>query len=131
MSINWAEIAAEVNAAIKSVASTDEGYPATIRQQSGSGGDPWNPVTSHSYTTVSILEDNRRVMAADGTYVEIINRTLTMAATPGFAPKKADDVAVGITRSQATSGSDWISITKVRTLAPAGVAVLYELDLSA
>lgn len=131
MSINWEEIAAEVNAAIKSVASTDEGYPATIRQQSGSGGDPWDPVTSYSYTTVRVLEENRRVRSADGTYVDITKRTLTMAAIPGFIPKKADDVALGITRSQATSDSAWVSITEVRALAPAGVAVLYELDLSA
>ena len=130
MSINWDEISAEVDAAIKSVASTDEGYPATIRRKSSTGGDPWNPSTSPTYTTVRVLEENKRVRSVDGTYVDISKRTLTMAAT-GFVPQKADDVAVGITASQATDSSDWVVITEVRTLAPAGVAVLYELELSA
>lgn len=131
MSIDYDEIAAEVNEAIKSVASTDEGYPATIRQQSASGGSPWEPETTATYTTVSVLEENRRVRAVDGSYVDIIKRTLTMAAIPGFVPQKADDVALGITRSQATDESNWLVITEVRALAPAGVAVLYELELSA
>ena len=130
MSINWDEISAEVNEAIKSVASTDEGFPATIRRKADNGGDPWNPTTSSTYTTVRVLEENKRVRSVDGTYVDIIKRTLTMAAT-GFVPQKADDVAVGITASQASDESDWVVITEVRTLAPAGVAVLYELELSA
>ena len=130
MSVNWLEVSAEVNEAIKSVASTDEGYPATIRRKSGTGGDPWKPTTSSTYTTVLILEEDERVRSIDGTYVDIVKRTLTMAAT-GFVPQKADDVAVGITASQASDASDWVVITEVRTLAPAGVAVLYELELSA
>ena len=131
MSVNWLEVSAEVNEAIKSVASTDEGYPATIRQQSTIGGQPWDPITSSTFTTVSVLEENRRVRAADGSYVDIIKRTLTMAAIPGFVPQKADDVALGITANQASDSSEWVVITEVRTLAPAGVAVLYELELSA
>jgi len=127
---NWTAIAAEVDEAIKSVASTDEGYPATIRQQSASGGDPWDPVTASAYTTVRVLEENRRIRAVDGSYVDIIKRTLTMAAIPGFTPQKADDVALGITASQATDESNWLVITEVRALAPAGVAVLYEIELS-
>ena len=130
MSVNWLEISAEVNEAIKSVASTDAGFPATIRRKDGTGGDPWNPTTSSTYTTVRVLEENKRVRSVDGTYVDISKRTLTMAAT-GFVPQKADDVAVGITASQASDESDWVVITEVRTLAPAGVAVLYELELSA
>ena len=130
MTVNWLEISAEVNEAIKSVASTDEGFPATIRRKADNGGDPWNPTTSSTYTTVRVLEENKRVRSVDGTYVDISKRTLTMAAT-GFVPQKADDVAVGITASQATDSSDWVVITEVRTLAPAGVAVLYELELSA
>ena len=128
---DWAAIAAEVDEAIKSVASTDAGYPATIRSQSSTGGDPWDPVTTSTYTTVRVIEENRRVRSADGTYVDMIKRTLTMAATPGFTPKKSDDVALGITASEATDDSKWLVITEVRALAPAGVAVLYELDLSA
>ena len=77
-----------------------------------------------------MIEENKRVRSVDGTYVDISKRTLTMAAT-GFVPQKADDVAVGITASQASDSSEWVVITEVRTLAPAGVAVLYELELSA
>ena len=127
---NWAAIAAEVNDAIKSIASTIDGFPATIRRKADNGGDPWNPTTSSTYTTVRVLEENKRVRSVDGTYVDIIKRTLTMAAT-GFVPQKADDVAVGVTASEASDASDWVVITEVRTLAPAGVAVLYELELSA
>jgi hypothetical protein len=130
MSVNYTEIAAEVDKAIKSVASTDAGYPATIRRQSSTGGDPWDPVTTSTYTTVRVIEENRRVRSADGTYVDMVKRTLTMAATPGFTPQKADDVALGITESEATADSKWLVITEVRALAPAGVAVLYEIELS-
>ena len=127
---NWTAIAAEVDEAIKSVASTDAGYPATIRRQSSTGGDPWEPTTTSAYTTIRVIEENRRVRSADGTYVDMVKRTLTMAATPGFTPQKADDVAVGITASEASDSSDWLVITEVRALAPAGVAVLYEIELS-
>jgi len=127
---NWTAIAAEVDEAIKSVASTDAGYPATIRRQSSTGGDPWEPTTSTAYTTIRVIEENRRVRSADGSYVDMVKRTLTMAATPGFTLQRSDDVALGITASQATDESNWLVITEVRALAPAGVAVLYELELS-
>ena len=127
---DWAAIAAEVDEAIKSVASTDEGYPATIRSQSSTGGDPWDPVTTSTYTTVRVIEENRRVRSADGTYVDMVKRTLTTASKPGFVPKKSDEIAVGITASEASDSSDWLVITEVRALAPAGVAVLYEIELS-
>ena len=127
---NWTAIAAEVDEAIKSVASTDAGYPATIRRQSSSGGDPWEPTTTSAYTTIRVIEENRRVRSADGSYVDMVKRTLTMAATPGFTPQRSDDVALGITASEATADSKWLVITEVRALAPAGVAVLYELELS-
>jgi len=130
MTVNWLEISAEVNDAIKSIASTIDGFPATIRRKSASGGSAWEPETTPAYTTVRVLEENKRVRSADGTYVDIVKRTLTMAAT-GFVPQKADDVAVGITSSEASDSSEWVVITEVRTLAPAGVAVLYELELSA
>jgi len=131
MSVNWLEVSAEVDEAIKSVASTDAGYPATIRRQSSTGGDPWEPTTTSAYTTIRVIEENRRVRSADGSYVDITKRTLTTASKPGFVPKKSDDIAVGITDSEASSTSDWLVITEVRALAPAGVAVLYEIELSA
>jgi hypothetical protein len=127
---DWAAIAAEVDEAIKSVASTDEGYPATIRSQSSTGGDPWEPTTSTAYTTIRVIEEDRRVRSADGTYVDMVKRTLTTASKAGFVPKKSDEIAVGITASEASDSSDWLVITEVRALAPAGVAVLYEIELS-
>ena len=127
---DWAATAAEVDEAIKSVASTDEGYPATIRSQSSTGGDPWEPTTTSAYTTIRVIEENRRVRSADGSYVDMTKRTLTTASKPGFVPKKSDDIAVGITASEASDNSDWLVITEVRALAPAGVAVLYEIELS-
>ena len=130
MSVNWLEVSAEVDEAIKSVASTDAGYPATIRRQSSTGGDPWEPTTTSAYTTIRVIEENRRVKSADGTYVDMTKRTLTTASKAGFVPKKSDEIAVGITASEASDSSDWLVITEVRALAPAGVAVLYEIELS-
>ena len=127
---DWAATAAEVDEAIKSVASTDEGYPATIRSQSSTGGDPWEPTTSTAYTTIRVIEEDRRVKSADGTYVDMTKRTLTTASKAGFVPKKSDEIALGITASEASDSSDWLVITEVRALAPAGVAVLYEIELS-
>ena len=127
---NWESIAAEVDEAIKSVASTDAGYPATIRRQSSTGGDPWEPTTTSAYTTIRVIEENRRVRSADGSYVDMTKRTLTTASKGGFVPKKSDEIAMGITDSEASDNSDWLVITEVRALSPAGVAVLYEIDLS-
>ena len=130
MSVNYTEIAAEVDEAIKSVASTDAGYPATIRRQSSTVGEPWEPTTSSAYSTSRVIEENRRVRSADGTYVDMTKRTLTTASKGGFVPKKSDEIAMGITDSEASDNSDWLVITEVRALSPAGVAVLYEIDLS-
>ncbi|WP_138438589.1 hypothetical protein [Marinobacter alexandrii] len=131
MSEDWAAIAAEVADAIRSVGSTDDGYPAAIRREVVTGGSSFNPTTTPTYTTVHCIERNERVRSADGSYVDMSRRTLTVTAEPDFEPTKSDTVAVGITEEEADETSDWRVITEVRPLSPAGTAVLYELDLSA
>lgn len=131
MSEDWASVAAEVAEAIRSVGETDDGYPAAIRREIVTGGTSFDPVTTPTYTTVHVIESNERVRSADGSYVDMSRRTLTVTAVPGFEPQKSDTVAVGITETEATESSDWRTITEVRPLSPAGTALLYELDLMA
>jgi len=128
---DWASVAAEVAEAIRSVGETDDGYPAAIRREIVTGGTSFDPVTTPTYTTVHVIESNERVRSADGSYVDMSRRTLTVTAVPGFEPQKSDTVAVGITETEATESSDWRTITEVRPLSPAGTALLYELDLMA
>jgi hypothetical protein len=126
---DWAAIAAEVDEAIKSVGSTDAGYPASIRREVITGGVPWDPdsgTLTPEYAVVRVIQQNNRVRAEDGSYVASTRRTLTFAAT-GFAPKKSDTIAPGVDAPD--ESSPWQPIIEVRPLSPAGADVLYELEI--
>lgn len=133
MAENWAGIAAEVDAALKSVASTDAGYPIALRKVVVTGGNPWDPgsgTSVPSYSTLYGIEDNRMLRDINGTLIGTTLRTITVSAV-GTVPAKADKIAVGIAEADADESSPWVEIAEVRPLAPAGTAVLYELDLVA
>ena len=131
MSEDWAGIAAEVDAAIKSIGSTDEGFACTIRiPPSGVHAGPGEPPSgAPSYHTITVVDDRQRQRDINGTLVGTTRRTLTAGAL-GVVPLKQHRVAVGIKAEDATEASPWEEILEVRPLSPAGTAVLYEIDLA-
>lgn len=127
---NWNAIAAEVDEAIRSVADVAGGYPAAIEMPpAGAPANAWDPPSgSPTYHTVYCLEGVREIRDAAGTTILRTMRTLMISAT-GPAPAKGQRIAVGVSADDADEDSPWQEIEEVRPLAPAGVAVLYEVDL--
>jgi hypothetical protein len=137
VSEDWASVAAEVEQAIRSIGdvSAPEGYPATLRKPpNGAPVQPWEPPTgSPTYHTVRVMVAERELRDINGTLIGQTKRTITISGAAGVVPSDDDRIAEGITAEQATAAGDdavaWQEIAVVRPLAPAGVAVLYEIDL--
>lgn len=136
MAEDWTSIAAEVDEAIRSVGSTDEGYAATLRKVTKSGGSVYDPASGTStpgYTTLRVIESNIRERDRQGNLVGTKRRTITVAAVYGVVPEKADKIALGMTKAEVEAAGDtaveWQEIDEVYPLSPAGTAVLYEIDL--
>lgn len=136
MAEDWNSIAAEVDDAIKSVGSTDDGYAATLRKVSTSGGSVYDPAAGTStpgYTTLRVIESETRERDRQENLVGTKRRTLTVAAVYGVVPQKADKIALGMTKTEVEAAGDaateWQEIDEVYPLSPAGVAVLYKIDL--
>lgn len=132
MAEDWAGIAAEVDAAIRSVADVSQpnGYPATLRRAGAPSGDAWNSQPGEpTFLTVYVLEEFHQQRDAAGTMIDRPIHRLVCSAQPGVVPNDNDEIALGVAREQVDDGTVWISIDEVRPLAPAGVAVLYEIDL--
>lgn len=138
MSEDWESIAAEVDEALKEVAdiSQPDGFKATLRRASVSGGDPWNPgsgTETVTYTPLTVIDSEIRERDRDGTLIGTKRRTLTVGTGAGVAPSDDDKVFVGEALTYVDEDTDagihWQEIAQVFKLAPAGVAVLYEIDL--
>lgn len=136
MAEDWAQVAAEVDAAIKSVGQTDAGYPATLRREVTTGGNPYDPSageTTITYTTLTVIETNIRERDRDGTLIGTKRRTLTVGTGAGVVPTKADQIIVGQALTFVDEATDatfaWEEIAEVLPLSPAGVDLLYEIDL--
>ncbi|TPW26030.1 hypothetical protein [Pararhizobium mangrovi] len=130
MAEDWNAIAAEVEGALKEVGN----WPVTLRYVTKvEGGDPYDPdsgtATPH-YVTLYAVQGYEQVRDQSGTLVGQTKRTLTVDATSGTVPGKGMSVALGVTAGDANAASAWIEISAVRPLAPAGTAVLYELDIA-
>lgn len=129
---DWNAIAAEVADAIRSVSDVSQpgGFPIILRKQASSGGDPWNPAfTNATDYTLHAIETVREVRDANGTLIGQSVRTLTVTAIPDVVPASGDTIAVGVAVPDANT--EWVQIAEVRPLAPAGIAVLFEIDLVA
>lgn len=130
---DWHSIAAEVDAALKSVADISQasGYPSTLRlPPAGAHALGEAPSGSPSYSTVFVVEGVREIKDAAGMTVLQTMRTLLIGAT-GAVPTKGQAIAVGIAEAQVTNDTLWNEIAEVRPISPAGIAVLYEVDLVA
>lgn len=132
MAENWEAIAAEVDAALKSVAGIGmpDGFPATLQiPPVGAPANPWDPPSgSPTYATVYVVEGVREIRDAAGMTVVQTQRTLMVSAT-GAVPAKGQSVAVGVAAEDVAPSTIWNEIAEVRPVSPAGIAVLYEVDL--
>jgi hypothetical protein len=129
MAEDWHGIAAEVDAALKSVGLTDEGYIATLAIPGEAAGSSYDPVFGPpTFAELAVIEDTHRLRDINGTLINQTRRTLTVSAT-GIVPLKGYTVAVGVAVADIALDTVWTAIEEVRPLAPAGIAVLYEIDL--
>jgi hypothetical protein len=132
-------IAAEIAAALAEAGEAVGTGPlvCTIRRASAEPDEPQNPwdepadpVNAPTDYAVTAVEDVQDIRDMSGTLVGIQKRTLTVSAT-GVAPLKSDTIAVGVAPSAVTADTAFEQILAVKPLAPSGVALLYELELSA
>lgn len=133
MAEDWSKVAAEVAGALAEVGDVTqpEGYPVTLRRAgSDAPANPWDPPGgTPTYTTLTGLVDTCARTDAAGTLIGQTVTTITVNATAGVVPSKSDSIALGITADEADESSAWIAIDEVRELKPAGVALLYDIDI--
>jgi hypothetical protein len=140
VSEDWNAIAAEVETAIRSIGDTSQpdGYPATIRRVvpgTPDPAEPWIPVDpTITYTTVRVVVFDKELRDINGTLIGQTKRTITISGAAGIAPTDDDTIAEGVALTFVDEADDathpWHEIIAVRPLAPAGIAVLYELELA-
>ena len=118
MSENWQQIAAEVADAIATV-----GFTATLQRATTQADTPWDgPLSIEGATfTVTVLDDGIKDRYAPGSMIVRRVRVLTIGAV-GVVPAMSDTITVrGIAHR----------IEAVLPLAPGGVDLLYEVEISA
>ncbi|HEV7436870.1 MAG TPA: hypothetical protein VGO22_18705 [Pseudorhizobium sp.] len=136
MSEDWRAIAAEVADAIRSVSDVSQphGYPVTLRISGAVTGPEWDPQPGEPvYKALYAVERFQEVRDASGTLIGQTRHTLTVTADPDAVPMKSHQVLIGQAVAYVDDATDkslpWVEIAEVRPLSPAGVAVLYEIDL--
>lgn len=132
MSEDWNAIAAEVADAIRSVGDVSQpnGYPVTLRIPGAVTGPPYDPtIGPPTYKTLYAVEGYQEIRDQSGTLIGQTRHTLTVNADPQAIPLKSYTVALGITAEEASESSTWVEIIEVRPTAPAGVVLLYDMDL--
>ncbi len=132
MAEDWHSIALEGDEAIRSVGdiSQPDGYPMTLRIPGAITGPPYDPVEeSPTYKTLYCIEGYQEIRDQSGTLIGQTRHTVTVTARPDVIPLKNYRVALGLTSEAVSGASQWVEIAEVRPLAPAGVAILYEIDL--
>jgi hypothetical protein len=132
MAEDWAAIAAEIDEAIRSVGdlSQPNGYPVTLRIPGATTGPIYDPVEGPPvYKTLHCVEGYQEIRDQAGTLIAKTKHTLTVTAKPDAIPLKSHKLAIGVDAEDATEDSQWVEIAEVRPLSPAGVAVLYDIDL--
>jgi hypothetical protein len=140
MAKDWGSIAKKVDRAITKVADVSQpgGYPATIRRTVTvpDPDTPWDPsagITTITYTVVRALVSDKELRDINGTLIGITKRTVTISGVAAIAPAQDDGIILGEALEFVDEADDashaWQTIIAVRPLAPAGVAVLYDIDL--
>lgn len=140
MAEDWNAVASEVEGALREVGDVSQpnGFPVTLRKVVGyTGGNDYDPESGTpilEYSTFVGIESVQEIRDINGTLTGQTKRTITVNATGGAVPHDDDKVHLGEALTYVDEDTDagiaWVGIMAVRPLAPAGVAVLYELDLA-
>lgn len=139
MAEDWSGIAAEAEAALASLGdiSQPNGFPATLRKPAGSAPtNPWDPPSGDpTYYQVIVMVSDKELRDVNGTLIGMTKRTVTISGAAGVVPSDDDKIVLGSHLTFVDEATDeavaWQEIQAVRELSPAGIAVLYECDISA
>ena len=135
---DWSSIAVEVEGSLQSIADVNEPgkQSATIRKSAGGPpANPWEPPSGvPTYHKVVVLQSDKELRDINGTLIGQTKRTITISGAAGVVPSDDDTIILGqaldYVDAETDAGLAWEEIMAVRPLAPAGVAVLYELVLA-
>lgn len=138
MAEDWNSIAAEVEQALASIGDVSQpgGYPATLRKSAEAApANPWDPPSGDpTYHQVIVLVSDKELRDVNGTLIGTTKRTITISGAAGVVPSDDDKIVLGSHLTFVDAETDeavaWLELEAVRPLAPAGIAVLYELDLA-
>lgn len=138
MAEDWSSIAVEVESALQSIADVNEPekQSATIRKDgAGAPANPWDPPGgTPTYHQVIVMVSDKELRDINGTLIGQTKRTITISGAAGVVPSDDDKIILGqaldYVDAETDAGLAWEEIMAVRPLAPAGVAVLYEIDLA-
>lgn len=132
MAEDWASIAAEVTAALKSVSDVSQpsGYPATVRQAGPSSGPAYDPTPGiPTYKTVWCVETMRDVRDQTGAAIIRTERVLMVSATEGIEISDDDYIAPGVEADDVDEQTLWEDIDRVRSTSPAGINLMFDVVL--
>lgn len=138
MAEDWTSIAAEVEQALASIGDTSQpnGYPATLRRAGArTGGPDYAPTYGDpTYYQVIVMVSDKEMRDVNGTLIGMTKRTVTISGAAGVVPSDDDKIVLGSHLTFVDAETDeavaWQGIAAVRPLSPAGVEVLYDLDLA-
>jgi hypothetical protein len=138
MAVNWTKLAGVVDRTIgKTLAdtATPNGYPVTIRRDGAVTGDAWNPTVGNpTYFAVKAIVTDVEQRDINGTLIASTKRMAIISGAAGVVPTDNDKIILGQSLAFVDTATDashaWQEIETVRTIAPAGVAVAYELMLA-
>lgn len=133
MAEDWNSIAAEVGDALRSVGQTDAGFEIKLRRavnHDAAGPNDWTPAApNYEYFTLVAVQDFKELRDINGTLIDQTRHTLTVNATADVVPTEDMEISFGQALGGPAVEEVWVAIKAVRPLAPAGIAVLYEIDL--
>ena len=79
------------------------------------------------------MVSDKELRDVNGTLIGMTKRTITISGAAGVVPSDDDKIVLGSHLTFLDAATDdavaWQEIAAVRELAPAGVAVLYDMDL--
>jgi len=137
MAKDWNKIAAKVERGLKKIGDTSQpnGYPATLRRAGvRTGGPDYAPEYGDpTYYQVIVMVSDKELRDVNGTLIGMTKRTVTISGAAGVVPSDDDKIVLGSHLTFVDDATDeavaWEPIVSVKPLAPAGIAVLYELLL--
>lgn len=95
------------------------GQAATLRQVTGTGGDPWEPTTTTTDVTVTVAILDYSAEEVDGTVIRKSDRRVYMVADGSTVPAPDDALVIA---------GKTFQVVSVEPLDPAGTAVYFELQ---